>query len=823
VWRTLREIEDVQPFGGLEAEFVGREPELDLLHNTFDRVVRTGRAHIITIYGEPGVGKSRLAHEFLDGVEGAVALAGRALPYGEGITYWPLAEMVKAAAGISDDDPADEAHEKLLVCCEDEAVADLIGLASGVLEAVEGERSQQEIAWAAREWAEMLAAAMPLMLVFEDIHWAEEPLLDLIEHLAEWVRNAPLLILCLARPELLDERSGWGGGRLRGVSIELDPLPPEESEELVDVLLARSQVDPQCRTDILSTTEGNPLFVEETVRMLAEGGDGRFGIPGTLQAIIAARIDRLPAAEKALLRRAAVVGRTFWAGALASLAPELGPIDELLDDLLRRELVQREPRSTITGERAHRFKHVLIREVAYAGLPKADRAEYHRRFANWLRERAGEELLEIRAYHLDQTTTLIAELDGSPPPELAQEAAEALETAGKRALAREANESARRLLLRAVELEPTLRRRHRAAVAAWRLGDYPALANEAEEVLAAARAAGDHSFEGRALNALADVALTRDADIDRGRELAEQALAVLPEDDLAGRWDALMVRGWIGWITGDLGNARGFVKEGLELARMSGRKDLESQAAQQLAEIYLARLEVEHAEPIVERAAALGEDSGSLEARGRALASRGRLLTLRSEFDEAERALVDAQSLFEEAGVPMALARTLNARAWLDWRQGRLDSADKLFRQSIRMLKPLEDRGTLCESQRGLAQLLATQGKLEEAERVALEARRTVGPRDASSRATTRMALGLVRAAQGRDDEAEELLREALEIAEGTDFNYVRYEALNALAAFLRERGRADEAEPLERQALTWGRVVWGQPGLQAATEAVAK
>ena len=821
VWRVLGVPDEVEPFAGLEAPFVGRDAELDLLENTFDRAVRTNRAHLVTMYGEPGVGKSRLAHEFVDGLEGAVILSGRALPYGEGITYWPLAEMVKAAAGISDDDPVDEAHEKLLVCCEDEAVADLIGLASGVLEAVEGERSQQEIAWAAREWAETLAKAMPVVLVFEDIHWAEEPLLDLVEHLADWVREAPLLILCLARAELLDVRPGWGGGRLRGAAVELDPLPPSESEELVDALLAQSPVPDECRTDILSTTEGNPLFVEETVRMLAEGGDGRFGIPGTLQAIIAARMDRLPAGEKTLLQRAAVIGRTFWRGALDALAPELEAVDPLLDELLRRDFVQREARSTISGEKAYRFKHVLIREVAYGGLPKSDRAEHHRRFAYWLHHRVGDELLEIRAYHLDQTATLLAELDGAPPPELAAEAAAALEVAGKRALTRQANRAARKLLLRSVELEPTLDRRYRAAVAAWRLSDYPALAAEIDTVLDEARASGERDLEGRALTALADVSLSRDADLDRGREFAEAALTVMPEDDVGGRFDALMMRGWIGWIRGDLADDKRFVKEALELAQSAGRKDHESQAAQQLADIYLARFEVEHAVPLVERALELAEASGNIVARAAALASRGKLLSIHGEFAEAKTALEDARSLFEEAGVAQPLARSLNALGWLAWRTGDLDRADKLFRESIRILKPLEDRGTLCESERSLAQLLVQRGKLEEAERVAHEAHKTVGPQDASSRATTRMALGLVRAAQGRDEEAEAHLREALAIATATDFNFVRREVLMALARFLRERSRADEAEPLERDAAVWGDIVWGQPEPHAQADAV--
>ena len=179
---------------GLSAPLVGRESELELLENTFARTVRDRRASLFTLYGDPGVGKSRLAREFVAGLEGATVLRGRCLPYGEGVTYWPLAEMVKASAGITDDDPLEQAQKKLRDTCEDEAVADLLGLAVGVLEAVEGERGQQEIAWAARAWAEQLAGAQPLVLVFEDVHWGEEPLLELIEHLAASVREAPLLI-----------------------------------------------------------------------------------------------------------------------------------------------------------------------------------------------------------------------------------------------------------------------------------------------------------------------------------------------------------------------------------------------------------------------------------------------------------------------------------------------------------------------------------------------------------------------------------------------------------------------------------------------------
>ena len=250
--------------------------ELELLENTFNRSLRDRRAHLFTIYGEAGVGKSRLTREFLDSVERASVLMGRALPYGEGVTYWPLGEMVKAAAGISDDDPLEEAFEKLRECCAEEAVADVLGLAAGLMEALEGERSPQEIAWAAREVMQGIADVQPLILLFEDIHWAEQPLLDLIEHLADWVR-APVLIVCLARPELLDARPGWGGGRVRSTAIELDPLSEEESEELVEQLLdqlagAAGERPGSLPREALERAEGNPLFVEETIRMFIESG-----------------------------------------------------------------------------------------------------------------------------------------------------------------------------------------------------------------------------------------------------------------------------------------------------------------------------------------------------------------------------------------------------------------------------------------------------------------------------------------------------------------------------------------------------------------------
>jgi predicted ATPase len=413
-------------------------------------------------------------------------LAGRTLPYGEGVTYWPVASMIKASAGISDDDPASEAFDKLRASCESEAVADLLAAALGVLGATEGEHAPGQLSWAALRWAEQLADAQPLVLVFEDVHWAEEPLLDLIEYLGRSLRDVPVMIVALARPELVDARPAWGGGIRSASAIDLAPLGGSEAEELVDALLTSDGVPPVERALVLERAEGNPP--SRGGRALREGS-GLERIPDTLQALIAARIDGLAADEKQVLQSAALVGRIFWRGALEALAPDLD-VPELLGRLLERELLVREERSTISDDLAFRFKHVLIRDVAYGGMTKARRGEEHQAFAAWVEQHALDELAEVRAHHLDQAAALVAELAGAVPKELARSAAEAVEEAGRRALRRGALGIARRSLLRAVELEPTPERRYLAAHAAWRLADVPTVGDEAEEALVEARAAG---------------------------------------------------------------------------------------------------------------------------------------------------------------------------------------------------------------------------------------------------------------------------------------------------------------------------------------------
>jgi ATP/maltotriose-dependent transcriptional regulator MalT len=349
-----------------------------------------------------------------------------------------------------------------------------------------------------------------------------------------------------------------------------------------------------------------------------------------------------------------------------------------------------------------------------------------------------------------------------------------------------------------VELEPTLERRYNAARAAWKLADLSAVLAEMGSLVDDAERENNRRIQGRALTALADVTLALEGDVSGAMQLADRSLAVLEEDDHEGRFGALDVRSLVSWYGGGLSDAQDYETQALKAARAAQRKDLESKAALQLATISLVRMEEEEAVPLIERAVELAEDSGSIVARAEAAQAMGELHRIRGEYDDAEGWLTKAIDLFTEAGSQRAIAQTSKLLARLAWTTGELARAEKLLRESIRLLAPLRERGRLCESQRLLAQLLLEQGRLDEAEKYALAARETVSAEDVTSRATTRVALAQVRAAQSRDDEAETLFSEALEILRPTEHCRVELDVLPPYAQFLRERGRGDEAVDLE-------------------------
>jgi class 3 adenylate cyclase/tetratricopeptide (TPR) repeat protein len=774
-WRAVRAHDGTRLAA---TPFVGRDPELALLQNTFSRAVRDRRVQLVTVFGEPGLGKTRLVTEFVAGLERVTILSGRTLPYGEGVTYWPLASMIKASAAIGDEDRESDVFEKLRACCESEGVADLLADALGVLGADEGERTPGQLNWAALRWAEQLAAAQPLVLVFEDIHWAEEPLLDLIDHLCRSLREAPVLIIALARPELLDTRPSWGGG-IRGASaIDLSPLGDSESQQLADALLSRDALPPSQRDLVLERAEGNPLFLEEVAHALRDGR-GLEGIPDTVQALIAARIDELAADEKRLLQSAALAGRVFWVSALERLAPDLD-VPELIDRLLARELLVREERSSTAGDRAFRFKHVLIRDVAYGGMSKARRAEEHQTFAAWVADHGRDDLAEIRAHHLDQAAALLAELDGVVPQDLARKSAEALEEVGLRALRRGVFRAARRILLRALELEPTPERRYLAAYAGRRLADVPTVSDEAEAVLAEARAAGLRDIEGRALVLLADLALHADGDVTRAHDLADEALAILPDDELVGLYDAHALITTIFWWLGNGEGATRHAEAMLDLAQKTARPDLESYAQAQLAAIAGICGDTAGSIALLEQAEALAEASGSREAMGWALAIHGRQLD-ETELDEAERYYRRALEVFDEIGAAGRYGWALCNLAAVHERRGDLPLAEKTFREAVRRLRNTHDQGFLVEAERGLAEVFVKRGKIDQADSLVAEAERRVGRDDVWTRASLLHARGLVRAAQGRAEEAESALVAALEIIEPTMYAMLTREIRQSL------------------------------------------
>jgi class 3 adenylate cyclase len=409
----------------LERRLVGRTRERERLHGDFEDVVAGSTCRLFTLIGPAGIGKSRLVADFLESVESVADVArGRALSYGEGITYWPLVEM-------------------------------LIQLGVEPSEVLRSSPAETQLA--ARGLLERRASERPLVLVIDDLHWAEEPMLDLVEHVSDWSRGAAIFVLCIARPELLDVRPGWGGGKLNATSILLEPLGAGEAEALADELLGGLALDADTRDRILATADGNPLFLEE-MAALAREERGAVDVPPTIRALLQARLDTLNDGERAVIQRGAVEGQVFHRGAVTALAPATPPVDvpEQLWALVRKELV-RPNAALIDGDEAYRFRHLLIRDAAYEGLPKAVRAELHERFAEWLDQGASlVEQDEIVGYHLEQAARYRAELDADAEgtSELAQRAATRLGFAGVAAFERQDLHATRNLLARALELLP---------------------------------------------------------------------------------------------------------------------------------------------------------------------------------------------------------------------------------------------------------------------------------------------------------------------------------------------------------------------------------
>ena len=440
---------DVEQLGG--GDLVGRGEELDLLRDALSRSRRERASQLVTLVGEPGIGKSRLVFELFGHVDAEPDLTywrqGRSLPYGDGVTFWALSEMVKSHAGILENDSADAAEEKLRIAVA-EAIVDpvdvewvhghlrpLVGL--GDVELTPDSRAEVFAAW--RKFFEAIAEKRTLVLVFEDLQWADDGLLDFVDHLVEWASGVPVLCVCTARPELLERRPDWGGGKRNATTISLSPLSDEETARLVHALLGTAVLPAELQSTLLTRASGNPLYAEEFARLVEErrGVDGDLPLPESVQGIIAARVDGLSAEEKELLQDAAVVGKVVWVGTVAALAGiPRWTVEERLHALERKEFVRREQRSTVESETEYAFRHVLVRDVAYGQIPRSARAEKHRLVAQWLEglgERT-EDRAEMLAHHY-LSALEFARASGQATDALAEPARIALRDAGDRAWA----------------------------------------------------------------------------------------------------------------------------------------------------------------------------------------------------------------------------------------------------------------------------------------------------------------------------------------------------------------------------------------------------
>jgi class 3 adenylate cyclase/tetratricopeptide (TPR) repeat protein len=561
IWRAL---EAKSRFGvevqtGKRSRFVGREDELGLLRSAAARAVRESTMQLVTIVGEPGVGKSRLVHELFSHIDEQAELVswrqGRCLPYGEGITFWALGEVVKAEAGILESDGAEDAAGKLASALErlieepserewlEGQLAPLVGIARDLGSV--GSREEAFTAW--QGFLEAIASVGPLVVVFEDLHWADVALLEFIDHLVEYSTGVPVLVVCTARPELLEKNAGWAGGRLNTTTLALSPLSADESELLIQTLVAKSGLSPKTSAALIERSGGNPLYTEEYVRMLTERralgaptGDETepdVPMPESVHALIAARLDTLAPDRKELLHAAAVVGKVFWAGAVASIANVAeGEVKRDLHDLARKELVRPARTSSMRDEAEYSFWHALVRDVAYAQIPRAVRAEKHRATAAWIERSAGARAVDhadVLAYHYMEALELERASGSNEDPELAGAAGRYLVMAGDRAMrldATRAEEHYRRALELFVLGDPGRAEvLVKAAEASRRTANYELALGWLEEAIGLFRDRGDELPSAAAMVQLAD-ALRDQGQTSRGRAMLSEAVDLLERE-----------------------------------------------------------------------------------------------------------------------------------------------------------------------------------------------------------------------------------------------------------------------------------------------------
>ena len=802
-WRLIDVERDGPSFARrFDTPLVGRMRELEQIRRAYGRAAAERTCHLFTLLGPAGIGKSRLALEFFDGVADETdVLAGRCLPYGDGITFWPLTEVLRDAGG-------DDAIDQLLTDTDDRDL---------VIERLRGVTGRanvgsQETFWAVRKVCEALARERPLVLCFEDIHWAEPTFLDLIEYLAGWIRDAPILLLCLARPEFLAERPTWLSGQENAASLTLRPLSISESDELLDAL----GITGASRERIAEAAEGNPLYVEQIAAMIAEGGltEGEFAIPPTIQALLAARLDRLDAGERATIERAAVCGKEFWLDAVADLTPpeEGSRVGATLLSLVRKELI-RPHQSSARAEDAFRFAHALIRDAAYAGIPKETRAALHERFAVWLGAVAGDfaaKYEELLGYHLEQAFRYRVEL--APVDESAiaigVAAADRLGAAGHRALARSDIPAAVNLLERAASLLDTAGRDAPhllldLGTALRKAGSLTRADGVLARAIEQAEDRDDATQAERARIERSSLRLSVDPRFDLGEAQAgaRAAIEIFEQtgDDLglAKAWRLLADVSWARLRLAEMG-------EVLEQARVHAERAGERQETSEIL-CGLCRAAVLGPTPVLEGirrcrdTLAREQDDLGLQAAVHEILSV--LLAARGEFAEARDVLERARRAYQELGIGLR-AGTMYV-ALVDWLAGEPAAAERELRRACEELEAIGEHAELSTTAALLALALCELDRLEEAEHFAVLGEASSSPGDIASQVILRRARAKILAGGGDVERAEQLAREAVELADETDWLALRADALVDLAEAQSAVGRHDDAEECVRRAIS--------------------
>ena len=754
-----------------EALFVGRTRELALAREAWERVQADQRCELVTVVGDAGVGKSRLGAEALASME-ATVVRGRCLSYGDGITYWPVVEVLKQLDLL----PADEAAAV--------AIRSLLG-------ETEAATSAEEIAWAFRKTLEHASAERPLVVVFDDIQWGEETFLDLIEHVALLSSGAAILLLCIARPELSERRPAWP------VTLRLEPLGDDDVEQLI-----AERIPSELRERITRAAGGNPLFIEEMLAMAGEA-EGEVVVPPTLQALLAARLDQLETAERSVLEQGAIEGEIFHRGAVQALARDGNQVTPRLAALVRKELIKPD-KPQLTGEDGFRFRHLLIRDAAYDALPKATRAELHERFAAWL-EQHGDvlvELDEILGYHLEQACRYRGALGLPSDEELAAAARRRLTAAGRRASFRQDFGVAVRLLERAAALVPPAEldlalEIDLADALFWGGRGHDAL-RHAGSIAERASAAGDRVGQlcGRIQEELYRIFLEPEGAAEKLAVLVEQAL---PEFEAAGDDLAL----YIAYSAlGHVANTRGQSDARLDACEHAFVHAQQGGLPHDLVE-WRGAARFNGTTPFPELLEWLDEQEGRGARTSYLRSCRGAAVARLGRFDESRSLLAEVRAELAERGGGIRLAVTIgHAFVDLELLAGDPAAAVDLGEEGCRLFEELGEKNWQAYTAGRLAQALYALDRLDECEAWAGRAGELGGSDDALAQMFSGQVKAKVLARRGELAEAERLARDAVTIGEETDMLDAQGDTYADLAEVLSLAGRPRGAIEALEQAL---------------------